>query len=104
MSVATRSPEHLLKSLPPDEQRAVLSMGAAFRRIDWQERLYRATAHIRELEARYGCSLAELEARGLPADADVALHEDYVEWHYWERVQAEATKTLAALDEIARSG
>ena len=102
MTVLTDLPEHLLRALPVAEQRAILGLGVTFRRVGWEERLRQAKVHVREKESRYGCPLAELEAHGLPADADVAFHEDYVEWHYWESVRQEALRTLEALQQIAQ--
>lgn len=61
MSKRVQVSEDLFQILPLEEQRAVLRLGVAFRQVGWQERLRRAEAPIREMEARYGCPLAELE-------------------------------------------
>ncbi|MGB9722687.1 MAG: hypothetical protein ACP5OO_04260 [Chloroflexia bacterium] len=102
MSSRTRSPANLFQILPPEEQKAVLDLGIAFRKVGWEERLRRAEVRIRDLEAKYGCTLAQLESQGLPPDASPSLHEDYVEWHYWERVRTEAGQMLARFQEIAQ--
>jgi|YNPNPStandDraft_1061719.scaffolds.fasta_scaffold00785_10 hypothetical protein len=102
MSKQVRVPENLFQILPPEEQKAVLRLGVAFRQVGWEEKLRRAEAHIHEMEARYGCTLAELEEHGLPSDADPVFHEDYVEWHYWERARMEARQMLTLLQEIAQ--
>jgi hypothetical protein len=47
-------------------------------------------------QARYQTTLNQLEAEGLPDDADCAMH-DYVEWHYWSRVLEQTQSTLDAL-------
>lgn len=33
----------------------------------------------------------------MPDDADLAMHEDYVEWYYWSRVLEQTQSTLDAL-------
>ena len=45
-----------------------------------------------EFEVRYHTAIAQLEAEGLPDDADYAMHEDYIEWHYWSRVLEQTQK------------
>lgn len=102
MSSRAQLPGNLLETLPPEEQKAILDLGIAFRKVGWEERLRRAEARIRDLETRYGCTLTQLEEQGLPPDASPSFHEDYVEWHYWEGVRTEASQMLARFQEIAQ--
>lgn len=48
-------------------------------------------------EQRFGCSLAQLEATGLPTDATPADHDAYLDWVYWQAVVDEKAELLAAL-------
>jgi hypothetical protein len=89
--------DSIFHSLPQEEQAAILSIGAAFRRLSLEKQLARAKSKVKEFEARYHTTLDQLETDGLPDDADYAMHEDYIEWHYWSRVMERTQKTLDAL-------
>ncbi len=65
--------------------REIFSVGAAFHRLNLAKRLERSEHKVREFEARYHTHLAQPK-RTAPDDADYAMHEDYIEWHYWSRV------------------
>ena len=52
----------------------------------------RAEYKVREFEARYHTTLAQLEVESLPGNADYAMHEEYIEWHYWARRLAQSQK------------
>ncbi len=89
--------DRIFHSLPPEEQTEILSIGAAFRRLSLEKQLARAQSKVQEFEARYHTTLDQLEVEGLPDDADYAMHEDYIEWHYWSRVLERTRKTLDTL-------
>jgi hypothetical protein len=57
----------------------------------------RAECKVREFEARYHTTLAQLEREGLPDDADYTIHEDYVEWRYWSRTLEQSQKAPKVL-------
>ena len=103
MEAITLEPEALdriFRSLPPEDRVEILSIGAAFRRLSLEKQLVLARSKVQEFEAKYHTTLHQLEAEGLPDDADYAMHEDYVEWHYWSRVLERTRKTLDALAAI----
>jgi hypothetical protein len=56
---------------------------------------------MQEFEARYHTTFDQLEAEGLPDKADYAMHEDYIEWHYWSKVMERTQKTLDALSALS---
>ncbi len=89
--------DRIFHSLSPEDRAEILSIGAAFRRLSLEKRLARAQSKVQAFEARYHTILSQLESDGLPDDADYAVHEDYVEWHYWSRVLEQTQKTLDAL-------
>jgi hypothetical protein len=101
MNVATplkqETMDSIFHSLPLEKQTAILSIGAAFRRLGLEKQLVWAKSKVQEFEARYHTTLGQLETEGLPDDADYVMHEDYVEWHYWSRVMERTQKTLDAL-------
>ena len=75
--------ERAFHSLAPEDRAEIFSVGAAFHRLNLAKKTERAESKVCELEARYHTTLAQLEAEGLPEDADYRMHEDYIEWHYW---------------------
>jgi hypothetical protein len=104
MEAITLEPEvldRIFRSLPPEDRVEILSIGAAFRRLSLEKQLVRARSKVQEFEAKYHTTLRQLEAEGLPDDADYAMHEDYIEWHYWPRVLEQTRKTLDALAAIS---
>lgn len=104
MDTITLEPEvldRIFYSLPPEDRMEILSIGAAFRRLSLEKQLVRAQSKVQEFEARYHTTLHQLEAEGLPDDADYAMHEDYIEWHYWSRVLEQTRKTLDTLAAIS---
>ena len=63
------------------------------------ELVERAERKVREFEARYHTTLAQLEAEGLPGNADYAMHEEFIEWHYWAHRLAQSQKALNTVPE-----
>ena len=100
MGVTALKPEmvdEVFHSLPPEGRMEILNVGIPFYRLNLEKRLERAQDKVLAFEARYRTTLRQLEADGLPDDADYAMHEDYVEWRYWSRELAGAQDTLHAL-------
>lgn len=100
MEAITLEPEvlgRIFHSLPLEDRVEILSIGAAFRRLSLKKRLVQAQSRVQAFEARYHTTLDQLEADGLPDDADYAMHEDYVEWRYWSRALEQTRKTLDTL-------
>lgn len=103
-AIMTRHIEELFSSLVPEEKASVISHGVALRLSDLRKRLDMAESRVRHFEEEYGVSLDELEAEGLPDDADYEMHEDYIMWHHWAEVIEETRKRIASLEEIAQQG
>ena len=70
-------------SLSPEEKFAIITHGTALYLSTLEKRLFLAQAKVRQFEEAYGISLSELDARGLPDEADYEMHEDYLMWHHW---------------------
>jgi hypothetical protein len=49
-------------------------------------------------------TLGELEAKGLPDDADYRMHEDYVMWHHWGKVEDQIKRDIDQLETITGQG
>jgi len=96
--------ENLLASLPPEEKVAIVSHGIALYLSTLKKRLSLAQAKVRQFEQRYRISLSELDAQGLPDDADYQMHEDYIIWHHWAHTAEKLKEQIATLSEIAAQG
>ena len=62
--------------------------------------LEEAHQQIAEFERRFGMSFAHLQEVGLPGDASLEAHEDYVEWSSWEGYRTELQEQLEKLRAI----
>ena len=54
-----------------------------------QARLALAEQRIKSFEKKYGTTLARLQEDGLPGDASMEMHEDFVEWSGWQCTREE---------------
>lgn len=86
--------ERVFHSLPSVDQFEVMTFGASFHRLNLEKKLERARIKIQAMESRYRITLDQLELQGLPDNADYAMHEDYVEWRYWQRTERETQKAI----------
>ncbi len=93
--------ENKFSSLSDEEKVSVISHGVALRLPEWKKRLFLAESKVRFFEEKYHISLAELDTKGLPDDADHEMHEDYIMWHHWIEVVEKAKKQVADLEAIA---
>jgi hypothetical protein len=91
-------------ALPENEREAIISLGAALRLSYLRKRLFLAESKIQHFEKEYGMPLGEVEARGLPDDADYRMHEDYVMWNHWAEVADQIKKDIDQLETITEQG
>ena len=96
--------EHDFLALPQVERQTIISYGAALRLADLRKRLFLAESKVRYFEDKYHTHLARLDADGLPDDAGVELHEDYVMWHHWVEVTDQVRNDIAALQGVVFRG
>ncbi len=92
--------EHDFLALPQTERRTIISYGAAFLLADLRKRLFFAESKVRYFEDKYSTQLTHLDADGLPDDAGVDLHEDYIMWHHWTAVASQLRGDIAALQAV----
>jgi hypothetical protein len=90
--------------LPGEERIAIISLGAALRLSYLKKRLFLAENKQQQFQEQYGVPLAQLDAKGLPDDADYTMHEDYLMWHHWADVADKIRPDIAALEEIVQQG
>ncbi len=91
-------------SLPIEERTAIITHGAAIRLSELHKRLFLAESKVRYLSEKYQTTLPELDAAGLPDNANYEMHEDYIMWHHWVDVADHSRKDISALEEITRQG
>ena len=96
--------EKTFSSLPPEERDAIISHGVALRLSNLRKRLFLAESKVRHFEEKYKVTLAQLDADGLPDDANYEMHEDYIMWHHWSTVADKIKKDISSLEEIAQQG
>lgn len=94
--------ERSFLSLPSAERVAIIRHGVALRLSDLKNRLFLAESKVRAFEAKYNISLAELDAKGLPNDASVEMHEDFIMWHHWTDASQTARQELMSLEDVIR--
>jgi hypothetical protein len=89
--------EFSLTELVPEVQQRLVEFGAPLLLTEVEGRLALAERKIRAFEQKYGTTLAQLRRGGLPDDASLEMHEDFIEWSGWQRTQEEASQIRASL-------
>ncbi len=91
-----RSQPELTQLIPVARQRLV-ELGAPLLLTEAEGRLALAEQKIQALEQKYGMTIVQLRQEGLPDDATIEAHEDFIEWCGWQRTYEEASQILASL-------
>jgi len=99
-----RQIEEIFESLPREEREAIISHGVTLVLSNLKKRLFLAETKVQGFEEKYNSTLAHLAVEGIPDDADLEMHEDYVMWHHWDTVARKIKKDIASLEEIAQQG
>jgi len=86
--------EQIEKNLPEEEKHLLLSLGAILRLPDLENRLTLAKAKIQKFEKKYKTTLAKIEKKGLPENANHIEHEEFIEWKHWSRVVEECRRKI----------
>jgi hypothetical protein len=94
-----RTSRHHISSqaLAPDIQQRLVELGVPLLLTETEGRLALAERKIAVFERKYNTTMARLRRDGLPDDASMEMHEDFVEWSGWQATQEEAARILAAL-------
>lgn len=96
--------EQAFRALDTEQREAIILRGAALRMVDLQKRLTLAQAKLQEFQTRYQTTLSQLEAEGLPDDASVEAHEDYILWQHWADVEQTVSVELQNLQPLIEYG
>jgi hypothetical protein len=89
----TSRQESSLATLIPEARQRLVELGAPLLVTEAEGQLALAERKIKAFERKYGVTLAQLRRIGLPDDASMEMHEDFVEWSGWERTREEASLT-----------
>ncbi len=86
-----------MADIPPSELASILRQGAILRLPYLEARLLQARRQVEQFQERYAMTLEQIEAQGLPGDAGYEMHEDFIEWEYWDQVARETDLSLQAV-------
>ena len=89
--------ESSLAELAPDLRQRLVEFGAPLPLTEAEGRLALAERKIEAFEQKYETTLTQLCRDGLPDDASIEMHEDYIEWSGWQRTSEEASQTVASM-------
>ncbi len=87
-------------ALPAEEREKLTRYGALVLARETESRLELAARKSSEFERKYGMTFEHLDQIGLPDNAGLEEHEDYVEWSGWQATFDEAQETLTNLKKI----
>ena len=90
--------------LPTRVWQHIVQLGIEHHIQELEEQLTEAQLEIARFELAFGMSLARLQETGLPENASIKAHEDYVEWSSWEGRQADLQEQLEKLHAILGEG
>lgn len=83
--------------LSSPEWARIIRLGTEQHRQELSAELRNARQRISELERKYSMSFSRLQKVGLPDDAGLEAHEDYVEWSSLEGYASELTQKPARM-------
>ena len=86
-----------LSEQQPQALGRLVEYGAALLTVEVEARQVLAERKIQALEQKYEATLSQSCREGLPSDASMDTHEDYVEWSGWQRTCEEASQLLTSL-------
>ena len=86
-----------LSTLVPEARQRLIEFGTPLLLTEIEGRLTLAEQKIRIMEEKYDRTLDQLRQDGLPDDASLEMHEDFIEWSGWQRTREEANQVIASL-------
>lgn len=93
----TTSGLHNITGIPQKELTSILKQGVILRLPYLESRLAQAQENIKIFEQKYHAKLAAFKNNGLPENAGYEMHEDFIEWEYWDDVVNENKNTVDRL-------
>lgn len=89
-----------LTKLVPEARHRLIKFGAPLLLTEAEGRLALAEHKIKAFERKYRTTLVRLCQEGLPDDASMEMHEDFIEWSGWQRTREEAQQIIASLEHV----
>ena len=89
-----------ITNIPPREVASIFRQGAILRLPYLEGRLLQASENVKNFELKYKNTLNQLKTNGLPEDAGYEMHEDFIEWEYWEDVLLENENIVKQVREL----
>jgi len=89
-----------LSALSAEELTSIVRQGAVLRLPYWEGQLLQAQEQVRHFEKKYGTTIDVLTTQGLPDDATYELHEDFIEWEYWNDLLHKTRATIGRVKSI----
>ena len=89
-----------MAKLPDEELASILKQGALLRLPFLEGRLFKAGEEVKRFQNKYRTTLDNLKSQGLPDDADYEMHEDFIEWEYWNDVLNETEMIVRGVKAI----
>ncbi len=86
--------------LPIQDWDRILQLGADSRTHELQNEFNQIEETITKFEKKFGMSFADMEEKGLPADADFETHDTFIEWQSLEIRRADLQKRLDTLQSL----
>ena len=83
--------------LPRAARQRLVELGAPLLLTETEGRLALAERKIKAFERRYKTTITQLRREGLPDDASIEMHEDFIEWSGWQRTYEESRQILSSL-------
>jgi len=91
-----------ITNIPPREVASIFRQGAILRLPYLEGKLLQARKNVKNFELKYKNTLNQLKANGLPEDAGYEMHEDFLEWEYWEDVLLENENIVKHVKELLK--
>jgi hypothetical protein len=91
---------YIAVKLPTKEWDHIVKLGTESHIKEIEDQLREANQKCIEFEQRYGMTLEHLRRIGLPDNASMEMHADYVEWNSWEGYRVELQTKLESLRAI----
>lgn len=94
--------EQMFGQLASRQRADIIYHGAMLRVSELNKRLFLAQSKVQGFESKYGTTLAQLEARGVPENASYEVHEDYILWEHWMAEMRRAQAELQSIEPLVR--
>jgi len=83
-----------LSVLSAEELTSIVRQGAILRLPYLEGRLHQAQEQVGHFEKKYGTIVEVLSSQGLPDNANYEMHEDFIEWEYWNDLLHKTSTTI----------